>query len=103
MGPSIEGVNVGGLLCKVYNKREAVERDLPIAVLLAAHGRGEDQDALKRLVEGVIATCDEAAKAGKAEAALIVVTMVRGKGLSPVKPKLIILPLRRTNAIMAPG
>src|SRR5690349_4320694 len=79
MSDSPATINVGGILCKVYNKARALSSGLPVGVLIATHGRGGSQDDLKELVEGVIATCEEEARGNKQKRALVVVTLVCGQ------------------------
>ncbi len=97
-------INVGGILCKVYNKPEALKTGLPIGVLIAAHGRGEDQDGMKSLVEGVLETCDREARGGVATRALVVVTFVSGGGSADGMDNTLNMDrLARINGIMGQG
>jgi hypothetical protein len=77
MADSHVTINVGGILCNVYNKSRALSSKLPIGVLIATHGRGGSQEDLKELVNGVIVTCEEKRAQGKKQKrALVVVTFV---------------------------
>lgn len=72
-------INIGGIHTVVYNLEAAKRSDLPITVLIATHGRGEDQFGLTKLVEGTYKKINElenqAGNSGKKKRELIIVTL----------------------------
>lgn len=73
-------INIGGIHTVVYNLEAAKRSNLPITVLIATHGRGEDQFGLTKLVEGTYKKINElenqAGNSGKKKRELIIVTLV---------------------------
>lgn len=71
---------MGGIHTVVYNLDAAKRSDLPITVLIATHGRGEDQFHLTKLIEGTYKKSEELEKqaggSGKKKRELIIVTLV---------------------------
>ncbi|KAJ9125549.1 hypothetical protein QFC22_000511 [Naganishia vaughanmartiniae] len=71
--------NIGGIHTVVYNLEDAKRSNLPVTVLIATHGRGEDQFHLTDLVEGTYKKAAEldnkAGGNGKRVRELIVVTL----------------------------
>ncbi|KAJ9109202.1 hypothetical protein QFC21_000531 [Naganishia friedmannii] len=72
-------INIGGINTVVYNFEAAKRSNLPITVLIATHGRGEDQFHLTELIAGTYKKVDELEKkagdSGKRKRDLIVVTL----------------------------
>lgn len=70
--------NVGGLRVTVYNLSAALSSSLPVGILIAAHGRLQNQSSLKTLSKRAVEISQGHEQKGeKARRSLVVVTLTQ--------------------------